>query len=204
MLNRTFFFKTVTLVTLVLLFLFSVTAHKTTTITKTRGYTSTIYPRNCKATTTTTTTTTTITSKTTTTTTSFTTDISTTIVFSTTTTTTTIPIAPGKRSHNDNVVCNLDRNGSYFKNEHTKIVFCKPTVYLPCPKVCTKTLTTTTILAATVTTISTSTSLYTTLSLVTITNTIITCNPTGGQCLTPDVCCSGICFFSSGTVGTCL
>ncbi|RHZ76329.1 hypothetical protein Glove_199g43 [Diversispora epigaea] len=189
-----------TFVTLVLLFLFSVTAHKTTTIIKTRGYTCTIYPRNCKATTTTTT----ITSKTTTTTTSFIIPISTTILESTTTITITEATYTGlPKKRSNNVICNLDRNGSYLKNKHTKIVFCKPTVYLPCPKVCVKTLTTTTILAATMTTISTSTSLYTTLSLATY--AISTCITRGMQCSLAHNCCGNYCVsLDDSPFSTCL
>ncbi|CAG8594203.1 1119_t:CDS:2 [Diversispora eburnea] len=85
-----------------------VTAHKTKTITQTRGYTRTIYPTNCTATVTVTAT-----------------------------------------------------NGCYFKNKYTKIVFCKPTVYLPCPEACTETVTSIS------TSIATTTSLYTSLSTFT-------------------------------------
>ncbi|RHZ69962.1 hypothetical protein Glove_276g104 [Diversispora epigaea] len=109
-------------------YVIAVTANKTKTLTKTRGNTRTIYPTNCKATT--------ITSKTIVTTTNLSIFRSTiNLTFTTTTITTTSPIS-------NPTLCYIDRNDCYFKNKYTKIVFCKPTVYLPCPKAFTETLTT--------------------------------------------------------------
>ncbi|RHZ82431.1 hypothetical protein Glove_109g317 [Diversispora epigaea] len=169
MLNRTFFFKTASLVALILLFIFSVTAKKTKTITRTRNYTKTVYPTNCPARETTKTSTTTY----------FTTTTSTfTSITSTTTfTTTTATFFQGKKRSNK-VICNIDKNGCYFLNKYTKIVFCKPTVFLPCPKSCTKTATT----------IKTSTSIIT-LTATTESTAVFTSSVTE-KCLFLNVLCS--------------
>ncbi|RHZ89666.1 hypothetical protein Glove_13g83 [Diversispora epigaea] len=185
MLNRTFFFKTATLVALVLLLIFSVTAKKTKTITRTRNYTKTVYPTNCPARETTKTSTTTY----------FTTATSTlTSITSTTTYTTTtftkFPTFEAEKRYNK-VICNIDKNGCYFLNKYTKIVFCKPTVFLPCPKACTKTATT----IETSTSIITSTA--TTKTTAVLTSTITeTCLPPYAPCsieLPDSQCCTGIC-----------
>ncbi|RHZ82359.1 hypothetical protein Glove_109g411 [Diversispora epigaea] len=168
-----------TLVALVLLFLFSVNAKETKTITRTRNYTKTVYPDNCPARETTKTSTTTY----------FITTTSTTTSITSTTTTTTFLLVK-KRSNK--VICNIDNNGCYFPNKYTKIVFCNPTVFLPCPKACTKTATT----IKTSTSIITSTA--TTESTAIFTSTIIeTCLPDLALCSdNPNQCCEGLCYGS--------
>ncbi|RHZ82313.1 hypothetical protein Glove_109g325 [Diversispora epigaea] len=186
MLNRTFFFKTATLVALVFLFLFSVTAKKTQTIIRTRNYTKTVYPTNCPARETTKTSTTIYF----TTTTSTLTSITSTTTF---TTTTEIPIITIAERSNK-VICNIDKNGCYFLNKYTKIIFCKPTVFLPCPKACTKTATT----IETTTSIITSTA--TTKSTAVLTSIITkTCLTPYAPCfsgLSDKLCCVGECIDS--------
>ncbi|RHZ45811.1 hypothetical protein Glove_648g2 [Diversispora epigaea] len=208
MLNKTLFFKTASLIALMLLFLFSVSANninKTKTITITRDNTKTIYPSNCPGRLTTTTSTSITVTKTTKfvciTTTEFTTATSTTTSITTTTTITTIPLlAIHYKKRSDTIICNLE-TACYFKNRFTKVVFCKPTVYLSCPKVCTKTskttLTSTSIITST--SISTITSAFTTtstsLSTSTFTVTMPACIDPGLECdiSYPEQCCSGFC-----------
>ncbi|RHZ82473.1 hypothetical protein Glove_109g243 [Diversispora epigaea] len=170
------------IVALVLLFLFSVTAKKTRTITRTRNYTKTVYPANCPARETTKTSTTTY----------FTTTTSTfTSITSTTTFTTTTSLPQIDKKRSNKVICNIDKNGCYFPNKYTKIVFCKPTVFLPCPKACKKTATT----------IKTSTSIIT--STATTKTTAVLTSIILETCLTPYAPCFTELPDSQCCVGTC-
>ncbi|RHZ88662.1 hypothetical protein Glove_21g327 [Diversispora epigaea] len=204
-LNRNFLVATVTLIVSILLFSSQVTAKKCRTITKTRNYTKKIYPTNCpkpfttitikKPTTATTTTTATIT----------TTALTTTISTSTFTTTFTAFVIEKRNNHYNNVICIPDKKARYIYYNHKKcekIVFCTPTIYLPCPKVCTikttitPTSTSIAIFNTTITTTSTFSSKTTTTTTTSITFTIPeTCLAPGMRCdlSNPYACCSSNC-----------
>ncbi|RHZ76558.1 hypothetical protein Glove_196g124 [Diversispora epigaea] len=78
-----------------------------------------------------------------------------------------------------------------FPDKYTKIVFCKPTVFLPCPKACTKTATT----IKTSTSIITSTATTKTIAVLTsiITETCLTFYAPCFTELPDSQCCVGIC-----------
>ncbi|RHZ82555.1 hypothetical protein Glove_109g356 [Diversispora epigaea] len=191
--------------------------NKTKIITITCDNTKTIYPSNCPGSLTTTTSTSITVTKTTklvcTMTTEFTTAPSTTTSITTTTTITTIPllVIPYKKRSNT-IICNLE-TACYFKNRFTKVVFCKPTVYLSCPKVCTKTSKTTSTSTSiiTSTSISTITLAFTTTftSLSTSTFTVMTmpaCIAPGLECQisNPGQCCNFACKYIGYGISYCL
>ncbi|RHZ43528.1 hypothetical protein Glove_1033g21 [Diversispora epigaea] len=187
-LNRNFLLATVALIVSIILFSSLVTAttpKNCRTIIKTRDRTKTVYPLNCPKTCTTVT----VRSLTTTTSTGFTT---TTSITTTTTTITQSPILIPRNKKS--VICIPDKSCTIniHRGKCEKTFFCKPTVYLPCPKV--RTSTKTAISTITEKTTSTSTFISTSTSFFTCIKNL------AGPCTANSDCCNNRCLIEENGI----